>query len=101
MHKMQKRPTMTGGYLRPTWFNKPLPRLSPQPVHISMMIASRRKARVSRTVRSEQYTEWRDDMKHEARFERLLQEELAPEQARQFQRVFQDREWRTSFGSHG
>lgn len=94
--KMRKRPIMTGGYLRPSWFNKPLPRLNPQPIHISMMIASRRKARASRTVRFEQYNEWKEDMKHEARFERLLQEELPPEQAQQFQMIFQDREWGTS-----
>jgi len=93
--KMRNRAIMTGGYLRPTWFNKPLPRLSPQPIHITMMIASRRKARTSRTVRFEQYSEWKEDMKSEARFERLLQEELPPEQAQQFQMIFQDREWST------
>jgi hypothetical protein len=93
---MRNRPIITGGYLRPTWFNKPLPRLAPQPIHISMMIASRRKARASRTARFEQYSEWKEHMKHEARFERLLQEELPPEHAQQFQPVFQDREWRTS-----
>lgn len=90
---MRNRPIMTGGYLRPSWFNNPLPRLSPQPIHISMMIASRRKARASRMVRFEQYNEWKEDMKHEARFERLLQEELPPEHAQQFQMIFQDREW--------
>jgi hypothetical protein len=96
MDKMRKRPIVTGGYMRPTWFNKPLPRLNPQPIHISMMIASRRKARASRTVRFEQYSEWKEDMKHEARFERLLQKELPPAQAQQFQMIFQDREWGTS-----
>ena len=93
---MRKRPIMTGGFMRPTWFNKPLPRLNPQPTHISMMIASRRKARASRTVRFEQYSVWKEDMKHEARFERLLQEELPPEQAQQFRSIFQDREWGAS-----
>jgi hypothetical protein len=93
---MRNRAIMTGGYMRPSWFNKPLPRLSPQPIHITMMIASRRKARASRTMRFEQYSEWKEDMKHEARFERLLQEQLLPEQAQQFQMVFQDREWGTS-----
>lgn len=44
-------------------------------------------------VRFEQYNEWKEDMKHEARFERLLQEELPPEHAQQFQMIFQDREW--------
>ena len=96
MNKMRNRPIMTGGYMRPTWFNKPLPRLTPQPIHISMMIASRRKARASRMVRFERYNEWKEDMKHEATFERLLQKELPPDQAPHYQPIFQNPEWRTS-----
>ncbi|EGG01488.1 uncharacterized protein MELLADRAFT_72980 [Melampsora larici-populina 98AG31] len=42
--KRPKKPIMTGRFLRPSLFNKPLPRYANQPEHISMMISSRRKS---------------------------------------------------------
>ncbi|KAG6821305.1 hypothetical protein H0H93_000166 [Arthromyces matolae] len=46
--KLSNRPIMTGGYLRPSYWNPPLPRLKPQPVHITGMIRNRRIARERR-----------------------------------------------------
>ncbi|CDO76164.1 hypothetical protein BN946_scf184740.g7 [Trametes cinnabarina] len=44
---------MTGAYLKPSLYNKPLPRLVPQPLHITGMIVARRKARARRMVMHE------------------------------------------------
>ncbi|EAL22159.1 hypothetical protein CNBC2970 [Cryptococcus deneoformans B-3501A] len=43
-----KPPRLTGGYLRPTLFNPPLPRLKPQPIGLSMMIHNRLRKRERR-----------------------------------------------------
>ena len=63
---------MTGAYLRPTSFNRALPRLQPQPMHISAMIHRRRKARERRLVQGMENVEWRKDLKREAEFETAL-----------------------------
>ncbi|KAI0373669.1 hypothetical protein BV20DRAFT_962232 [Pilatotrama ljubarskyi] len=51
--RMRTRPIVTGAFHKPSLFNKPLPRLRPQPLHITGMIVSRRKARFRRMVRHE------------------------------------------------
>ncbi|KAI0667748.1 hypothetical protein C8Q78DRAFT_320913 [Trametes maxima] len=43
--RMRTRPIMTGGYQKPTYYHGPLPRLKPQPIHITGMITWRRRAR--------------------------------------------------------
>lgn len=69
---MRNRPILTGSYLRPSQSNGPLPRLKPQPVHISGMIHKRRKARERRLERGAQIAEWRRDMRREAELELAL-----------------------------
>jgi hypothetical protein len=63
---------MTGGYLRPGFFNKPLPRLKPQPESITMMIFKRRRARNNRVEKMRKYTEWQDSIRAECEFEARL-----------------------------
>ena len=66
------RPRLKGSFLYPTYFNPPMPRLSPQPVHISMMISKRIKSREKRIAKSRLYTELMRDMSHEVNFWRQL-----------------------------
>ena len=80
---------MTGGYLKPSLFNGPLPRLVPQPMHISGMITSRKKARERRLYNLDAFTE---DMKliyHECKFEEMLAGRTAVDGA-SFERIFAD-----------
>ncbi|KAF8484249.1 hypothetical protein JB92DRAFT_2762269 [Gautieria morchelliformis] len=72
IHKMQNRPIMTGALLRPSIFNRPLPRLKPQPIHISRMIWNRRRVRDLRLKKQELWTSWRDDLQRESAFEANL-----------------------------
>ncbi|KZP21455.1 hypothetical protein FIBSPDRAFT_860637 [Athelia psychrophila] len=70
--KLRNRPIMTGAYLRPSAFNRALPRLKPQPIHISGMIHRRRKARERRMEHGRESQEWQRDLKREAEFETAL-----------------------------
>jgi hypothetical protein len=70
--KPRKRPILTGAYLCPSLFNRPLPRLKPQPVAISMMIYKRHAARERRPAKSLKLHEWRDDLRRERAFENNL-----------------------------
>ncbi|KAG8951688.1 hypothetical protein FRC04_005709 [Tulasnella sp. 424] len=70
--KLRNRPILTGGILRPSKSNKPLPRMKPQPIHVSMMIRRRRDARQRRLDRSEGYKEWKDYLSDERDFEERL-----------------------------
>lgn len=47
-NKLRNRPVLTGGFMRPTLFHGPLPRMKPQPIAISGMIRTRMKARTAR-----------------------------------------------------
>ncbi|KAG5647000.1 hypothetical protein DXG03_001724 [Asterophora parasitica] len=67
--KLARRPIMTGGYLRPTYANGPLPRLRPQPAHISMMIFKRRRARQRRHDTLQGLQGMMQDLRLEAEFE--------------------------------
>ena len=69
---MRHRPIMTGAYHKPSLFNKPLPRLSPQPVHITGMISARRKARANRIARQELLQENLALLESERKFEMRL-----------------------------
>ncbi|KAM5539475.1 hypothetical protein V8D89_006927 [Ganoderma adspersum] len=70
--RMRTRPIMTGGYLRPTLFHKPLPRLVPQPAHITGMITSRRKARERRITKFDSIQEYAKLLYTEFKFEDTL-----------------------------
>lgn len=65
----RKRPWLTGGFIRPSYFNKPLPRLKPQPVNISGMLRFRRAARERRHLLMEEMDELRRDIHREQELE--------------------------------
>ncbi|KAI0699940.1 hypothetical protein C8T65DRAFT_812223 [Cerioporus squamosus] len=87
--RMRTRPIMTGAYLRPTLYNGPLPRLVPQPLHITGMITARRKARVRRMERHEACQEDLALLNAEGHFERTLALSSTAE-GKQLERVFTD-----------
>jgi hypothetical protein len=66
---MQNRSIMTGALRRPSLFNRPLPRLKPQAIHISRMIWNRRRVRDLRLKNQELWASWRDDLRRESAFE--------------------------------
>ncbi|RPD62662.1 hypothetical protein L226DRAFT_458933 [Lentinus tigrinus ALCF2SS1-7] len=84
--RMRTRPIMTGAYLRPSLFNGPLPRLVPQPLHITGMITYRRKARERRMARHEILQEDLALLNLENHFERSL----AAKEGTQLTPVFTD-----------
>ncbi|GLB40306.1 putative complex I LYR family protein [Lyophyllum shimeji] len=67
--KLANRPIMTGGFLRPTPANRPLPRLKPQPWAITSMIRKRRAARERQMLKLAELQESLNDIWHEAKFE--------------------------------
>ncbi|KAG6891381.1 hypothetical protein C0992_008092 [Termitomyces sp. T32_za158] len=67
--RLANRPIMTGGLLRPSFANRPLPRLKPQPEHISGMIRKRRLARERRMQRLVDIQEDIQDLEFEAELE--------------------------------
>jgi hypothetical protein len=73
------KPRLTGGYLRPTLFNPPLPRLKPQPEGLSMMIHKRLRVRERRTWKRRVWAEWAGDMKAEMAFYRRIND-MGPRQ---------------------
>lgn len=78
---------MTGALVRPSLFNRPFPRLKPQPIHISRMIWNRRRVRDLRLQKQEQWTSWRDDLRRESIFEDNLFKKVQQHGAR-FEKVF-------------
>lgn len=85
--RMRTRPIMTGAYLRPSLYNGPLPRLVPQPLHITGMITSRRKARERRMASYEVCQDALMLLNAECHFERTLAAAAAKEGA-DFTQVF-------------
>ena len=70
--QLKNRPILTGGYLRPSYANPPLPRMKPQPQHVSMMIRRRLGARSRRMQTHAMLKEFRDDLGRETGFEERL-----------------------------
>ncbi|KAG9313758.1 hypothetical protein JVU11DRAFT_6116 [Chiua virens] len=70
--RLGTRTIFKGSFIRPTLYNKLLPRLVPQPVHVSCMISKRRLRRDRRYEQSVQLTEWIKDLEMECGFERHL-----------------------------
>jgi hypothetical protein len=90
---MQHRAILTGTIQKATYYNKPLPRMKVQPIHVSMMIHKRIRAY---TRRQEQHWTLMSLVKHvetEATFERML-EENAARFGQTFERVFDSVSWR-------
>ncbi|KIJ58426.1 hypothetical protein HYDPIDRAFT_113204 [Hydnomerulius pinastri MD-312] len=69
---LRPRTLFKGSFIRPTYYNKLLPRLSPQPPGISGMIHRRRVARDRRYALKEVLEGWMDDLKKECAFEATL-----------------------------
>ncbi|KAH8112251.1 hypothetical protein DFH11DRAFT_1706665 [Phellopilus nigrolimitatus] len=91
--RLRHRPILTGAYLRPTFFNGPLPRMKPQPVHISMMIRRRRLARERRGEKYAELVEHRDDIYRESTFEEALSGAALGSDEQEFLPVFDEKEW--------
>lgn len=91
---------MTGAYFRPTLYNPPLPRLKPQPLHITGMIVWRRKARSRRWATKEQLLDWKQDLEQERHFEIALNQELTKRSEQPFDMVYSHPEWSKTLLCH-
>ncbi|GJE88826.1 LYR motif-containing protein [Phanerochaete sordida] len=69
----KNRPILTGGYVMPSVYNGPLPRMKPEPAHLSGMVNWRRAARARRTAQFMSNFETLRDVDREARAERMLE----------------------------
>lgn len=75
---------MTGGYLKPSILNPPLPRLKPQPLHISMMMF-RRRVRFERMAQKYiRLKQDQEDLSMEAEFEEALLSHVRMQATRQY-----------------
>ncbi|KEP48815.1 complex 1 LYR-like protein [Rhizoctonia solani 123E] len=90
IYQMRNRPILTGGFMRPTLFNKLVPRMVRQPIHLSMMIRRRRIARAQRLDEQRRLMEWKRDVVRERAFEASLIQagHLDPQHA-----IWQTHEW--------
>ncbi|CAE6480901.1 unnamed protein product [Rhizoctonia solani] len=90
IYQMRNRPILTGGFMRPTLFNKLVPRMVRQPIHLSMMIRRRRIARAQRLDEQRRLMEWKRDVIRERAFEASLIQagHLDPQHA-----IWQTHEW--------
>ncbi|KIK44738.1 hypothetical protein CY34DRAFT_10873 [Suillus luteus UH-Slu-Lm8-n1] len=70
--KLRSRPIFKGSFIRPSLDNKLLPRLVPQPAHITGMIVRRRIARERRWEQREILKSWAKDLQDEGLFEDAL-----------------------------
>ncbi|KAG2134109.1 hypothetical protein DEU56DRAFT_913777 [Suillus clintonianus] len=70
--KLRNRPIFKGSFIRPSFDNKLLPRLIPQPAHITGMIVRRRIARDRRWQQRETLKSWAHDLRYESLFEYAL-----------------------------
>ena len=66
------RPRLTGGFMRPTALNRPLPRLRPQPLSLSMMIKKRVIARQRQYLVRRDIANLKEDMRAETAFWKSL-----------------------------
>jgi len=90
---MRHRAILTGTFQRATYYNKPLPRMKVQPLHVSGMINKRHRARERRRVQQWTLASLTKHMEAEARFERML-ETNATQFGQKFKSVFQHMDWR-------
>ncbi|KAA1474749.1 hypothetical protein DENSPDRAFT_346574 [Dentipellis sp. KUC8613] len=70
--RLRNRPILKGSYFRPSNSNPPLPRMTPQPIQISMMITKRRASRWRRITQSRDINKNFAYIKDEALFEERL-----------------------------
>jgi len=89
---MRHRAVLTGTFQRATWYNKPLPRMKVQPLHVSGMIQKRILARERRRDQHWTLLSLTKHMEAEARFERALERDAA-RFGQRFTSVFQHVDW--------
>jgi hypothetical protein len=90
---MRHRAILTGTFQRATHFNKPLPRMKIQPIHVSGMINKRIRARERRRAQHWNLVSLTNHLEAEVGFERALKRNAA--RFRQdFESVFQHMDWR-------
>lgn len=71
--RLRTRPRLTGAIMNATLYNKPLPRLKPQPINITGILASRHRKRIMRQAQLESLNELRLDLQRECEFEANLE----------------------------
>ena len=69
---MRTLPIYTGGFVRPTIYHGPLPRIKPQSEHVSMLIKKRMRARERRLSLKTQLLDDLNDLRLESKFEEGL-----------------------------
>ncbi|QRV94388.1 hypothetical protein RhiJN_22406 [Ceratobasidium sp. AG-Ba] len=72
IYRLRTRPILTGRFMLPSIHNRLTPRMFRQPLHLSLMIRSRRLARFRRYESQQQWFEWLQDVHREREFERRL-----------------------------
>jgi len=80
----RNQPIYTGSFIRPTFYNVPLPRMKPQPMATSMIYLKRRTARQRRYDKKEELQEYL----HDLQIEQQLEEDLVRHVPFEFPRVF-------------
>lgn len=90
---MRHRAILTGTFLRASYYNKPLPRMKVQPLHVSGMIHKRIRAREHRRTKQSNLTSLISHMEAEAGFEKMLGRNAA-RFGQEFESVFQHKDWR-------
>ncbi|KAJ4499267.1 hypothetical protein C8R41DRAFT_815044 [Lentinula lateritia] len=91
---LKNRPIFTGGFVHPTVFHPPFPRMKPQPMAISRIIANRMKQRERRFSKMEELTRMRDMVRKEQHLEQEIMRE-ARRTGEQFEPVFEGEDWST------
>ncbi|KAJ3722016.1 hypothetical protein C8R42DRAFT_721559 [Lentinula raphanica] len=89
---LKNRPILTGGFVHPTLYHPPFPRMKPQPVSISRSIASRMKQRERRFAKIEELTRIKDMIRKEQYMEQGLIRE-ARLKGIKFEPVFEGQDW--------
>lgn len=70
--RLRTRPILTGSWIRPSLANGPLPRMKPQPEHITMMIRRRRMAYERHQAKFVELGNTSEDLEFERAFENKL-----------------------------
>ncbi|GAW08355.1 hypothetical protein LENED_010411 [Lentinula edodes] len=91
---LKNRPIFTGGFVHPTAFHPPFPRMKPQPMAISRIIANRMKQRERRFSKMEELTRMRDMVRKEQHLEQEIMRE-ARRTGEKFEPVFEGEDWST------
>ncbi|KAJ4485582.1 hypothetical protein J3R30DRAFT_3654997 [Lentinula aciculospora] len=90
--QLKNRPIFTGGFVHPTAFHPPFPRMKPQPMAISRIIASRMKQRDRRFLKMEELTRMRDMIRKEQHMEQEIIRE-ARRTGDYFEPVYEGKDW--------